>query len=340
MRQFNLSRLDPNVVRAIIAESLGVPAQGGKSPDAAKIEAAYIGFSTMLHNRLKKAASQYREIAMVLQTDNLLDRMLWLQSTPKMRLWLGDKTLNMLRGESLPIVTRPHEASLEIPKNDIINDRFGLYTGRIGDIGDAFPWALDELAIVMIAAGIAGTALGTTYDGQNLVDTDHTALSAGGTQQSNKVTGAFSQAVYQTAWQRYLGIQDENGVPQNIANRPMRLLHGPANRDIVRTVLKQDFQASGARNIDYGTAEPLLSPWITSGTRNVLGTSVTLTGLEWALIPESSAAVIIQIKRAAEFLSVEDGEFAFRTGKYLYGIEAEFGATYGLWQEIVGGPGS
>lgn len=314
--------------------------QGGRSPGGDKIEAAYIGFQTMLHNRLKKAESQYAQLATIVDTDNVLDRQIWLQSTPKMQLWLGDKTLNVLRGESLPIVTRPHEASIVIPKNDIINDRYGIYRGRINDLADGYTWALDELVIVMIAAGIAGGALGTTYDGQFLVDTDHTALSAGGSQQSNKVTGAFSQAVYQTAWQRYLGIQDENGVPQNLANRKMRLLHGPANRDVVRAVLKQDFQASGARNIDFGTAEPLLSPWITAGTRKVLGTNVTLTGLEWALIPEESTAVILQRKRAAEFLSVEEGEFAFRTGKYLYGIEAEFGAAYGLWQDIVGGPGA
>lgn len=314
--------------------------QGGRSPDAAKIEAGYIGFSTIMHNRLKKAESQYDQIATVAQTDNVLDRQLWLQSTPKMKLWLGDKTLNLLRGESLPIITRPHEASIVIPKNDLINDRWGLYRGRVGDLADAYTWALDELAIVMIAAGIAGTALGTTYDGQNLVDTDHTALSVGGTAQSNRVTGALSQAVYQTAWQRFLGIQDENGVPQNTASRRMKLLHGPANRDVVRTILKQDYAANGARNIDFGSAEPVLSPWIVAGTRNVLGTNVTLTGLEWALIPEGSSAVILQIKRAAETLSVEEGEFAFRTGKYLYGIEAEFGATYGLWQEIVGGPGS
>lgn len=319
---------------------LGAPAQGGRSPDAAKIEAAYVGFRTLLHNRLKKVDSIASRIATIIETDNVLDRQIWLQNVPKMKLWLGDKTLSMLRGESLPVVTRPHEASIVVPKNDILNDRLGLYRGRINDMGDAYSWALDELAIVMIAAGIAGVTLGTTYDGQNLVDTDHTALSSGGVAQSNKVTGAFSSTVYGTAWRRFLEIQDENGVPQNIASRPMILLVGPANRDVARAIIQQDIAASGARNIDASTAELIVSPWITAGTRNVLGTNVTLTGLEWALIPRESTSIIIHVKRTPEFLAVEDGEFPFRTGKYLYGIEAEFGAAYGLWQEIVGGPGS
>ena len=46
--------------------------------------------------------------------------------------------------------------------------------------------------------------------------------------------------------------------------------------------------------------------------------------VEWALIPEGSTSVIVHKKRGPEFLSVEDGEFVFRTAKFLYGIEAEF----------------
>ncbi len=70
------------------------------------------------------------------------------------------------------------------------------------------------------------------------------------------------------------------------------------------------------------------------------GVAVTISGTEWFLMPRGSTSIIVQKKRGPEFLSVEEGEFVFRTGKYLYGIEAEFGAGYGLWQEIVGGPGS
>jgi phage major head subunit gpT-like protein len=74
----------------------------------------------------------------------------------------------------------------------------------------------------------------------------------------------------------------------------------------------------------------------------MFGTTITLTGLEWFLIPEGSSAVMIQVKRDPEFLAVDrgDDEFTFRTGKLLYGLESEDGGTYGMWQEIVGGPGA
>lgn len=326
---FRRSGIDPELTQ---------PRQGGSSPDAAKIEAAYVGFHTTLHNRLKRVDTIARTISTVVETDNLLDRQIWLDSIPKMRLWIGDKTLSMLRGESLPVITRPHEASITVSKHDILNDRYGMYRDRINSMGDAYNWALDEMVLVMLCAGLQGTALGATYDGQNLIDTDHTTMAIGGTAQSNLVPGAFSAAVFQTAWNRYLGMTDENGTPLNLMGRRMKLIHGPANRNAVRTVLNQQMVA-GSNNLDLGMADPVLVNWIAPATRTVLGVSVTLTGTEWFLMPEGSTAVLTHIKRTPEFLSVEEGEHAFRTGKYLYGIEAEFGAAYGLWQEIVGGPG-
>ncbi len=192
----------------------------------------------------------------------------------------------------------------------------------------------------MLCAGIQGTSLGATYDGQNLIDTDHTQLSIGGTNQINRINGAFSATIYQNAVNAFLGFKNENGIPVNLGRPNWILLHGPANRVAVRTVLQQQIGAGLVQNLDAGTAQPLCTPWISARTTKVLGTSVTLTGLEWFLIPTNSSAVILQIKRTPEFLEVVNGELAFMSGKFLYGLEAEFGAAYGLWQEIVGGPGS
>lgn len=329
-----------------VASMLSDPRQGGSSPDAAKIEAASIAFGTMLNNRLKKPEVLHTRFAKIMRTNKLLNRELWLDNVPKMRLWLGDKVLSMLRGESLSIVTRPHEASIMVPKGDIINDELGLYTDKINQLGDSYTWHLDEVFIGMLIAGLQGVALGTSYDGQNLIDTDHTYLGNGtGATYSNKVTGAFSATVYQNAVNLFMSMKDENGLPISpVAGRRMNLLHGPANRNAVRNVLQaENIIGSTQTNLDKGTAVPVCTEWITSGAvYNVNGVAITLTGLEWFLIPEGSSAVIIQIKRDPEFLAVDrgDDEFTFRTGKLLYGIESEDGAAYGMPQEIVGGPGA
>lgn len=317
---------------------------GGTSPDEQKVEIAYVGFNTRLNNRLKTYESFFERLATVVDSPNLIDRSIWLNAVPTMRMWLGPKVIERISAENQPIVTRPHEVSIAIGKGTIMNDQLGLYGGLVDQLAQSYPNALDDMVVTFLCAGIQGTSLGATYDGQNLIDTDHTFRSSdtgvAAFQYSNKVTGAFSASVYQTAVNLYHTLKNERGVPVNVGKGPMMLVHGPANRIPVRNVLKQDIAAGLVQNLDKDTAIPVEVPWIQARTTRVLGTSVTLTGLEWFLMPQGSSAVILQRKRAAELMSVEEGYQVFMDGTYYYGLEAEFGAAYGLPQEIVGGPGS
>lgn len=320
---------------------------GGQSPDGAKVDVASVGFGTLLNDRLRRYAPIYSLLATVVMTDKLLNREIWLNAVPNMRLWEGARQISRISAEGLSIVTRPHENAIAISRSDIMNDQLGLYSPMVGKLAETYPFALDDLFITMLCAGVAGTALGTTYDGQNLIDTDHVFRSRdAGTaafQYSNKVTGAFTAAVFQAAMNLYMTLRNEYGRPVHTQG-PYYLLHGPANRVAVRNVLQLDTASIAGfvlpQNLDRGTAIPLCTPLISARTTNVLGTSVTLTGLEWFLIPANSTAVILQIKRAVESMSVEDGYQVFMEQLYYYGIDAEFGATYGLPQEIVGGPGT
>lgn len=317
---------------------------GGTSPDEQKVEIAYVGFGTRLANRLSTYESFFARLATVVDSPNLINREIWLNALPVMRMWLGPKVIERISAENTPIVTRPHEVSIAIGKGTLQNDQLGLYGGLVDKLAEAYPNALDDLVITMLCAGIQGTSLGATYDGQNLIDTDHTFRSAdtgvAAFQYSNKVTGAFSASVFQTAVTLFKTLKNERGIPVNVGKGQMMLVHGPANRILVRNVLKQDIGAGLVQNLDKDTAIPVEVPWISARTTSVLGTSVTLTGLEWFLMPAASTAVILQRKRAAEYMSVEEGYQVFMDGTYYYGLEAEFGAAYGLPQEIVGGPGS
>jgi hypothetical protein len=321
---------------------------GGTQPDEQKVEIAYVGFNTRLANRLKTYESYYERLATVVDSPNLIDRSIWLNALPVMQMWLGPKRISQISAENLPIVTRPHEVSISMGKGTLMNDMLGLYAPHIDRLAEAYPNALDDLVITMLCAGIQGTALGACYDGQNLIDTDHVFRSndagVAAFQYSNKVTGAFSAAVYQSAVNLFKTLKNENGIPVNVGKGPMLLVHGPANRIAVRNVLRLDTASIGGfvlpQNLDKDTAIPVEVPWIQARTTRVLGTSVTLTGLEWFLMPRGSTAVILQRKSLSGLLSVEQGYQNFMTGMNYYGLEAEFGAAYGLPQEIVGGPGS
>lgn len=346
-----LIKMPDGTTRPLISElaRLSNGGTGGRSLGASKAEAAYVSYSTTFNDHLKPARGIGRQIATVIDDPNIIHTELWATATPLLREWYGPKLLNKLRAESFSIKTSPKEASIEIPKNDLLNDRFNLWTPKIQGMADAFEWGINDLVIAMYIAGIQGTALGTTYDGQNLFDTDHTALSIGGTQQSNIVTGAFSAAVYQAAWQKYLTILNENGMPVNDPGSRPYLVYGPANRDLVKAVLVVERQAGGADNQNNpqfsgaASAIPLETGYITAGRKiTVGGVTITLTGLEWIMVKPGSASVIVQVKREPQLIVVDDpnSAYMFLNAKVLAGIETEFGAGYGPWQDVVGGPGA
>lgn len=314
--------------------------QGGRSLDASKIEAAYVGYHKLLHDRIATAQDNLRRLATIIETDQLVDTQIWLTKNPKMRVWEGAKVRHKLRGEAHSIRTKPHEATIEIPKNDILNDRFGLYRDRINSLGDAYEDALTELVIGLLVAGTQGTAIAATYDGQNLIDNDHTALSIGGTSQTNIVGGVLDATKFRLGITQFGKVKDENGRPQNLSNRRMTMVVGRDNEVVAETILKQSFLTGGMSNLNIGKADLVVTDWLNAGTISVLGTNVTVLGTEWFLLPPGSSSLLVHLKRGPELLSLEEGDHAFDTGQYQYSVEAEFGGGYGLWQEIQGGTGA
>lgn len=304
---------------------------GGRSSDGDKIEAAYVGYRRDFQDKLASGMPLYERLFTVVDDDREVNTQIWLNRSPKMRKWTGEKQLHKARAESHTISTEKYEASELVPKHDVINDRFGLYASYIAGLASSYDNALDELAFSMLLAGIAGSSLGVTYDGQNLIDTDHVMRSAdagvSAQQQSNFVDGALSQNVFVTALQRFADMVDEWGNPLSIV--PRYLVAGPANAHAVKLITQQNIQATGEQNLYAGGA--------------VIGVICPrITGTQWCLLPERSSAIIIHRKRGPEFLAVDDpnDSFVFDTGMFKYGIESEQGAAYGLWQEIVGGDGA
>jgi hypothetical protein len=195
----------------------------------------------------------------------VLDVQVWLSGTPKLRRWMGPKTLHKLRGESKQMQTTMHESSVEVPKNDILKDKLGLYSEQIGGMADAYEWALERLCDRRTsAAGVQGTALGTTYDGQNLIDTDHTYPRPAARAQSNKVTGAFSATTYNRPGTRISDSRRERQADEPRRRTAMMLL---VARSCEPEVVRDGPRAGrssllGESNMDKGTARSVLVPWI------------------------------------------------------------------------------
>jgi phage major head subunit gpT-like protein len=295
--------------------------------DRAKVEAAFVVFSTVFDMKLKNTPTIYDRIATVVPGVSERIEFKWLGSIPTFKRWVGDRTFQKLRGETQALTTEWWANGIEVDVDDLNNEaRFGMIPIRIRAMAGAAARRMDDQVVSFYVNGFAAT-LGLTYDGQFLFDTDHTAAGNGlGAAQSNLQTGTLDSTGFNAALQKALLFVDDEGEP--IATNMNFVLAGPQQQLKARQLLKQEFQAGGATNIDAGMANWVISPRI--------------TGTHWFLLTEDEIkSVILGIEISPQFAALDNPEAyeMFMRRNALYGAHAKFGLCYGPWQAAVGSAG-
>jgi phage major head subunit gpT-like protein len=295
--------------------------------DRAKVEAAFVVFSTVFDMKLSNTPVIYPQIATVIPGVSERVEFKWLGSIPTLKRWVGDRTLQRLRGETQALTTEWWANGIEVDVDDLNNEaKYGMIIKRIRSMAQACARRMDDQVVSHYVNGFAGT-LGVTYDNQYLYDTDHTAAGDGtGVAQSNLIAGGFASGTFNTMLQKSMELVDDEGEPISVSVR--RILAGPQNQLTLRTVLKQEYQAGGATNIDAGMSTGIISPRI--------------TGTQWfGLTDEEIASVILGIEVEPQFVSADDPRMfeMFMRRNALYGSHTKFGICYGIWQASFGSQG-
>lgn len=300
---------------------------GATMIDRAKVEAAFVVFSTVFDMKLTNTPVIYPQIATVIPGVSERVEFKWFGSIPTLKRWVGDRTLQRLRAETQALTTEWWANGIEVDVDDLNNEaKYGMIVKRIRAMAQACARRMDEQVVSFYVNGFAGT-LGLTYDGQFLYDSDHTAAGNGiGAAQNNLLTGTFDSTAFNTMLQRAMQFVDDEGEP--IGVNITRVLAGPQQQLKLRTVLKQEFQAGGATNVDAGLATGIISPRI--------------TGTHWfGLSDEEIASVILGIEVNPQFVAADDPrQFEmFSRRNALYGAHTKFGLCYGMWQASMGSTG-
>lgn len=140
-------------------------------------------FNAAFKGGLALATPTWREIAMVVSSTTASETYGWLGSSTRFREWVGDRVFQNLKTHSYSIVNKTFENTVEVPREVIEDDQYGIYTPAVQQLGYDTTMFPDELVYSAIIAG--GSTL--CYDGQYFFDTDHPVGSAS---VSNSLTGA------------------------------------------------------------------------------------------------------------------------------------------------------
>lgn len=297
----------------------------------AQLEAAYVTYSTIFDSQLVNTPVIYPQITTVMPDVGPVTEFKWLGEVPTMTEWDGQRKINKLMAEGHTLRTRWYANGIELDYEDYAEDKLGLVRPRIEGLARMGPRKIDSLAVDYYIAGFAGT-LGLCYDGQYLVDSDHTfSTKAGETTQSNVQAGALGSTTYNQAMQKMMEFVDDRGEPLEIV--PDTLLAGPANHLVARKMLQQQFLSTGESNIDQGTSRLIINSRVVGAAANYWW----LLALNFATRP-----VMVGVEFPPEFAALmgwdQRDQFFNRTG--YAGAHMKIGLCYGHWAGVVGSTGA
>ncbi len=293
------------------------------------ISAVFISLKTEFNNAFSAANSNWQKIAMKVPSTTGQNDYTWLSKFPKMREWLGDKVIKALQAYKYTIENKDWEATVEVDRNDIEDDRLGMYGPQARMAGESAGQLPDEIVMSLVTNGFSNLC----YDGQYFYDTDH---SVAGASVSNKLTVALSSATLAAAIASYgaartamMKFKDDEGRPLNLT--PNVMVVPPALEAIALVLANNERLEDGKQN-----------PY--RGTFTVVVDARLATDTEWHLLDTTKPVkpFIYQERKAPVFVEQIDSnsDDVFSRKKFKFGAEARANGGYGFWQMAVGSTGA
>lgn len=115
------------------------------------------------------APSHWSTVAMTVTSSSGAETYPWLKDIPGIREWIGERIIHNLEAADYTIKNRRFEQTIGVIRDDIEDDRIGLYAPLFGEMGRASRQHPDVLVFGLLKGGFAARC----YDGQYYFDTDH-----------------------------------------------------------------------------------------------------------------------------------------------------------------------
>lgn len=133
------------------------------------LAAANRGFKTSFQKGFAGYTAMYTTLATIITSTAAEETYGWLGDIPKMREWIGDRQVKALSSKGYTIKNRKFELTIGVVRDDIEDDKLGLYGPRFEMLGQSASSHPDEVLFELINAGFTTEC----FDGQYFFDADH-----------------------------------------------------------------------------------------------------------------------------------------------------------------------
>lgn len=273
-------------------------------------------------------------------SDRATEEYNWLGQVPQMQRWIGNRGEKFFNKYALTISNFTYETTIPVDVNDSRRDKTGFINRRVGELAVRANTHWNSLAATLLNNG-GGSTSGLAYDGQYFFDTDH---NESGTNQTNDWTATEIPAAD-------VAVTSAPTVTEaaNILNQTIEQLQSltddqsePINQEINSVlVLCSKPSISAAFKVARNPTITLLSqssnPLLAQESQIDVRYSSRLTAANSieVFINDGSdyKPLIFQDEQGVEFQILTDGsDETFKFDRYLFGLRAVRGASYGGWQ--------
>ena len=126
-------------------------------------------FSAAFKNGLTNAAPMWSQCATLVPSSTAEQKYGWLGRITKFREWVGERQHQNLVQHDYAIKNKTWEDTIEVSRDEIEDDQYGVYSPVAQQIGQDAALHPDELVFGLLKAGFTTPC----YDGQYFFDTDH-----------------------------------------------------------------------------------------------------------------------------------------------------------------------
>jgi phage major head subunit gpT-like protein len=282
----------------------------------------YTGFKIIFTKAFDQSKVLWDKVATKVPSETGEESYKWLGSIPRMREWIGERQIQNLSASDYTIKNKDFELTVGVDRNDIEDDRVGIYNPTIQDIGQSAATFPDDLVFTLLKEGFVNKC----FDGQPFFSDSH---KVGKKTVSNKGTKKLSSTSYAAARSSMMSLTDENG--RSLKLIPNILVVAPAEESNARKILFAD-EIDGTTNVYKDTAELLVVPELAGADS------------QWYLLCTSRPLkpLIYQERKKPQFVALDrdTDNNVFMRKEYLYGVDGRANAGYGFWQMAYGSTGT
>ncbi len=137
--------------------------------NAQTLDLVFKGFQSRYTDAYLKAPTHRDQIAMTVTSSGRDETYGWLGSFPQLREWIGPRHVHSLKAHSFTITNRKFESTVAVQRDDISDDKLGVFGPAFSEMGHLSRNHPEELIFGLLAAGFDTPC----YDGQSFFDADH-----------------------------------------------------------------------------------------------------------------------------------------------------------------------